>query len=202
MKNKKVKKGVVIWTALFITVGAAALLFGILPRFVSNEVGRTVTGSGGAYDFFYDAQYVPLEEQEGYSEYLELDRYVHYKNGAQSIAVTEESASRIGEEASFFVSYFDAVISGDAERYNSMFSDEYLEAHGEKSAFTPQMVYDIEVERISSDSDADVFFVSYRIFRNNGTFRNDIYSDASRKVQIILERSDGVCKISDLKYFV
>ena len=201
-KKRKKKKGAVIWVLLLVIVGAAAFVLTRHPDILAGG-GHVVTGSGGAYDRFYEPVFgISLEESEKYDEYLELDRYIHYKNGSVSVALTGGEADPPGEEVRFFTDYFNAVISGDSDAYNSMFTKDYLESHGEKSAFTPQMIYDIQVERVSTGGTSSAFDVSYKIFRNNGTFRNDIYSDASRTVRIVIDDSEGKYKISDLKYFV
>lgn len=202
-KKHKKKKGAVIWVLLLVIVGAAAFVLTQHPDILGGGDGHIVTGSGGAYDRFYDPVFgISIEESEDYDEYLELDRYIHYKNGGVSVALTGGEADPPGGEVRFFIDYFDAVMSGDSDAYNSMFTKDYLESHGEKAAFTPQMIYDIQVERVSTAGVSSAFDVSYKIFRNNGTFRNDIYSDASRTVRIVIDDSEGKYKISDLKYFV
>ncbi len=56
---------------------------------------------------------------------------------------------------------------------------------GEHLRFAPQMIYDIHIDQLSESTDSAgvttwTFEVGYKIYRNDGTFRNDIPSDGSR----------------------
>lgn len=117
--------------------------------------------------------------------YMQLDRSVHYKNGGLSVMVLEEEMNDYNDAVSFFVEYFETIVAGDVDTYNSYFSDEYYDIYEPYSLFAPQMIYDIEVEQltetINSDGTTDwTFNVKYKIYKNDGTFRNDIPSDASK----------------------
>ena len=78
-----------------------------------------------------------------------------------------------------------AIIEGDADTYNSYFSDQHKRMAGEKAAFTPQKLYDIDLTYLNTTQDDEVgilvqFRVAYKILDNNGTFRNDIGGDQIR----------------------
>jgi hypothetical protein len=76
--------------------------------------------------------------------------------------------------------------------------------------FTKQKLYDIEIEfyqETSTNEDGDTvnsfdYWLYYKIRRNNGTFRNDMASDCSRKEYIRVSERDGKWKIDILKPFV
>ena len=99
--------------------------------------------------------------------------------------VLEDEMNDYNEAVRFFVEYFETVIAGDVDTYNSYFSDEYYKIYEPYSLFAPQMIYDIEVEQLSEKINSDgttdwTFNVKYKIYKNDGTFRNDIPSDASK----------------------
>ena len=93
----------------------------------------------------------------------------------------------------------------NADGYNALFTASYRAAHGDKEKFTPQMIYDIEVERVDStfvgNTSTYDFNVYYKIYRNDGTFRDDVYSDATRGIRVVVDDTEGSFKISVLKYF-
>lgn len=123
-------------------------------------------------------------------EYMGLDRFITYTDGALTIrAVTYDELKTAGKFAETFGSYFDAVIRGDNQKYNSFFTEKYIEKNGLKSNFTMQKIYGIDIRKLSDTAPTDtnddksrayVFEVRYAIYENNGTFRDDISSDTVR----------------------
>lgn len=140
--------------------------------------------------------------------YMGLDRYVYYKNGNETIAITDGDYAAYNPAVAFFGTYFETVIAGDAEKYNTLFSDLYYETNEPYVRFAPQMLYDIRIEMLSNDPQNDgsvlyAFNVEYKIHRNDGTFRNDIDSDASKKLYFeLFEDKEGVVKIDRITYYV
>lgn len=208
VKNNKKKTVIVLWLGIIAVVAVASVLLLSNPAIFDKEYGdQKVTGSNGFYDFFYEADFsLSLEEYESYSEYIELDRYLYYKNGNETVGVIESNRDSFGDEILFFEKYFDTIISGDSEAYNSLFTDEYYAFHEKMSDFTPQMIYEMTVELLTEKEENGIltygFNVSYKIFQNNGTFRNDIYSDAVRPVYIEINDAEGEFKVNTLKYYV
>ena len=212
MKEKKKmsrsKKAIIIWAAVLVLLAAASYVLLQFPELFDRESGTVeVTGSNGFYDFFYEPDYsLKLSDYEDYADYLELDRALYYKKGNQTVGISDDQLDSYPDEVRFFGRYFDAIIDGDAKSYNLMFTEGYYETHEEKERFTPQMVYDMLIEQLSVSSEGNVteyvFDVSYKIFENNGTFRDDIYSDASRTQRITIDDSEGEFKISSIQYYV
>lgn len=204
----KKKEAVLIWSAVVLVLGAASFILLRFPEIFDRYSGTyEVTGSNGFYDYFYEADYsLKLEEYESYHDYLDLDRALYYKNGNQTVGIKGDEIDSYPDYIRFFGRYFDSVIDGDCKRYNSMFSEEYFKTHEEKEKFTPQMVYDMTVELLLSSGENGcneyVFDVSYKIFENNGTFRDDIYSNASRTQRITVDDSEGDIKITSVQYYV
>lgn len=204
----KKKKTVMIWIAVVLLLGGASFVLLEFPELFDRYSGTyEVTGSNGFYDYFYEADYsLKLEEYENYRDYLDLDRALYYKNGNQTVGISDDEIDSYPDVIRFFRRYFDSIIDGNSEKYNSMFGEEYYKTHVEKEKFTPQMIYDMTVEQLSTSSDDGVseyvFDVSYKIFENNGTFRDDIYSNASRTQRITLDDSEGEIKIVAVQYYV
>ncbi len=140
--------------------------------------------------------------------YMGLDRYVYFKNGNETIAITDGDYAAYNPAVAFFGTYFETVIAGDHETYNTFFSEPYYQTHEPMHEFAPQMLYDIRIEMLSQDHQNDgstlyAFNVEYKIHRNDGTFRNDIGSDASKKLYFELyEDRDGLVQIDRITYYV
>ena len=119
-------------------------------------------------------------------DYLDKNRYINYTEAPFTTILTEKF-NDYGEMGEFWISYFEAVINGDSESYNALFTDAYFEDNDPKGVFTMQMVYDIEIvlidkAEISSNDEYNgltqyKYKVGYKIMRNNGTFRDDLPSD-------------------------
>ena len=139
--------------------------------------------------------------------YMQLDRYLHYKKGAVSEVVLPEEIAGYSDAVRFFQTYFDTVIAGDAETYNTFFTEEYYKNVDPYDRFAPQMLYDIEVEELSETNNDDgttdwTFNVVYKIHRNDGTFRNDLDSDSSKKLFFELHGDrDGTVRINEITYY-
>ena len=140
--------------------------------------------------------------------YMGLDRYVYFKNGNETIAITDGDYAAYNPAVEFFGKYFETVIAGDAETYNTFFSDLYYQSNKPYVQFAPQMLYDIRIEMLANDPQNDgttlyAFNVEYKIHRNDGTFRNDIDSDASKKLYFeLFEDKECVVRIDRITYYV
>jgi len=135
------------------------------------------------------------------AEYLELDRYLHLQRGAENFAVTDGDYAAWGEDVEFFSRYFDAAVAGDAERYNSLFTDAYYRTHEPYERFAPQRIYNITLEKRSETESTWVYDVTYAIHRNDGSFRNDIDSDAAKTLIFTLVREGGTVRIENIDYY-
>ncbi len=135
-------------------------------------------------------------------EYAQLDRRVHYgdmQTGA-TYSLEEEELSTAEPYARFFYYYFESIVAGDDAEYTTYFTDDYLRENELPEGFTPQMVYDIRVTPyLSADSErGGAYLVDYKILRNNGTFRRDVGSNASRTLLFTLVEEGGELYIDAL----
>ena len=135
-------------------------------------------------------------------DYLSLDRSLHVNNGIEEYTLTDASSDLADGETAFFVRYFDALSHGASELYDSMFTNAYYEKYLAQTDFSEQRVYDIHLTRLSDSGSGQsaYFLVEYKIARNNGSFRRDIASDASRPVVFEIVSSGGEYKINDVHY--
>ena len=99
----------------------------------------------------------------------------------------------------------DISIGGEYNEYNKLFTEEYYKSNEPYYSFTQQMIYDIRIERLSETviDGEDVFYynVSYKIHKNNGTFRNDIGSDGSKTLCFKLVNKNGTILIDSINYY-
>lgn len=138
------------------------------------------------------------------SEYMDKDRFITYTYGAESIGLDESNQNSFGKGVAFFVKYFKTLTDGDTEGYNALFTDEYYTRCDPAPTFTKQMIYDQRVEKIKEDSSGAfteyVFAVTYRIYKNDGTFRREIGSDGAKVQFFYLTDKSGevlIDKITD-----
>ncbi len=152
---------------------------------------------------FYEANY----EENVYDdkEYMNLNRYIAYTEGMDTFYITDDDYSRYDAPIAFFARYFKTVIEGKYEEYDSYFTENYFKDHKNKETFAPQKIYDIEIKYISKLASAEkdettyIYKVGFKIFKNNGTFRNDIESDASRPLfYTVIEYKDGTVLIDKI----
>lgn len=135
-------------------------------------------------------------------DYAQLDHRVHYSDPSTGATYSLEQEELASAEpfAQFFYDYFDCVISGDTELYRTYFSNRYLDANELPEDFTPQMIYDIRITPYPSGDgeQGSTYLVDYKILRNNGTFRNDIGSNASRTLVFYLIEQDGELYVNEI----
>ena len=139
---------------------------------------------------------------EADEHYMGLDRYIHIKRGNEEFAITDGNYAVWGETIEFFHRYFQAAIYADVETYNSLFTEKYYKAVEPYEFFAPQMIYGITLEQLAENNDGSyVYNVTYAIYRNDGTFRNDIGSDAFKTlIFYLVPTADGI-RIDAIDYY-
>ena len=133
--------------------------------------------------------------------YMGLDRYIHVQKGSENFAITDGDYASWGEEIEMFAKYFDAAIHGDADMYNSFFTQDYYKNNEPYELFAPQMIYGITLEQKKKTDTSFIYDVTYAIYRNDGTFRNDIDSDAFKTLIFELVYEKGAVKINSIDYY-
>ncbi len=202
-KKKKMLVGILVVTLL----GAVSFALTEMPQLFGGNEGKTTSMYSDEIKSYI---FYPINEDLDVTKdrvYMELDRYVYFKTGRETMAITDGNYAKHGSVASFFGTYFEAVVAGDGETYNTFFTDNYYKSNKSLTDFPPQMLYDILVEQLSLTENEDKTItyacnVSYKIHRNTGTFRNDIGSNASRTLYFeLIESIDGTVKIDRIAYY-
>ncbi len=202
-KNKR-KKRMIAAIVIFTLLGAlSALLLSHPEWFVLNRNSDKPTSmySDKLLSFtFYPSDYeLDVDANE---DYQALDRYIHIRNGGEEYAITDGNFAAWGEEIEFFHRYFEAAIYADVETYNSLFTEKYYKTADPYPFFAPQMIYGITLEKLAENDDGSyVYDVTYAIYRNDGTFRNDIDSDAYKTLIFTLAPEGGELKIDRIDYY-
>jgi len=194
-KKQKSKRTVIVIFALCIVIAISYFIIESInkPDRMDNAPGTMYSDKNYSYVFYPTNFDLDVTEDEWY---MGLNREIYYKFGSVSYAISEKDAESSAVLA-FFVKYFDTAIAGDTETYNTFFTENYYKTNKPYVQFAPQMIYNIEVEErsITQNSDGTTtygFYVTYMIYKNDGTFRNDIESDASKTLYYeLIEYADG-----------
>ena len=207
LKNKNKKRIIIVFIVLSV-LGIISYILLENPQLF--EIGSKDKVTSMYSDELYSYNFYPCHENFDVTtdeRYMQLDRYIHYKNGSVTEIVSEDDLDGYNDAIKFFVTYFKTVISGDEDTYNTYFTDRYYTIYDPYLSFKPQMIYDIEVEQLSEIFNDDgttkwTFNIKYRIHRNNGSFRNDIDSDSSKTLyyELIGDRKGNV-KIAYITYY-
>ncbi len=208
LDKKKKKKRMLIGLLIIMVLAVISYILLENPQIFEGKKDSSPTSmySDKLYSYvFYPSDYdLDVTADETYMGY---DRLIHYKSGNVTIDVSEEDAADYNHAVAFFVEYFETVIAGDAETYNAYFTDQYYKSADPYSRFAPQMLYDILIEQLSENTTDDGttvwgFNVSYKIHRNDGSFRNDLPSDASKKLyfELVGDKSGNVL-INRITYY-
>ncbi len=133
--------------------------------------------------------------------YMGLDRGIYYCDPGTGVTVEiiKNEYDNYNDAVKLMYDFINYIIAGDAESYNACFSESYYQdgENQKKEAFTMQKLYNIKITKIAetvSDSTGVskyVYTLEYMIRQNNGTFRTDVGSDASRTQYITITDTSG-----------
>lgn len=136
-------------------------------------------------DIFDDPEYVALV----------ADEFIRYSDGSATVSVFEDNYGSYSEAAQLIFALIHSAQKGDANLYNSCFSESYIKVSGEQGRFTMQQIYDVLIlegppVRENSYIRTD-FEVEYKIRKNNGTLRDDMGSDSVKKQYITVTTNNA-----------
>lgn len=196
---------------IILVIAAAMVVFALVALWVIPMLDNAINGGEEQEEvttarpntvIYYDPDYDYdiMKDQE----YLELDRYIYYMDARtnETIILLDHEISGYGEGMITLKAMLDAIIAGDHETYNSLFSENYFAVEGREPEedFTMQQVYDILITRVNVTDIVDEklgkytqyeYTVEYKIHKNNGTFRTDLGHDDSRKQYFVMSNSTG-----------
>lgn len=207
-EEKKRRKRHMLTAVLIVT--SIGLLSGMLlsspDLFVytpAENTGSTMYSDKELQFVFHEPDYDLVVEEDEY--YMGLDRSLRLKRGGETFSLTEEEIPGWGEAIVLLDKYFDAAIHADVEAYNSLFTKAYYKSAEPFSDFAPQMIYGITLEEMMKEDVPGgtkyLYNVTYAIYKNNGTFRNDVDSDAYKTLIFILAPENGELKIDAIDYY-
>ena len=139
-----------------------------------------------------------------YDEYLKYDRtvYLFDRGMGTTVSVKADKAEQYGDAFVMICDILDAINRGDVDAYNSMVNEPLR-----RTSFTQQQIYGIQIQTYSKKTMVGknnleyieyVYKVKYKIHENNGTYRNDILSDASRDQYFVINDSSGEMLVMDI----
>ena len=195
-KQKKIKKTIIVSAVVIalitVVLIAALMLPNLFTKGKDSDKGKDKEVSYIFYPQNYDED---IYENE---EYMKMNRYVMFKN--LETGVTEDINNLADDKyLAFMAELVNSIIEGDADKYNSMFSEEYLKKNSNavRKRFTMQMLYDIVVARHHTD-EGTVYSLEYKIMKNNGSYRSDMPSDCSKTQYFLISDHDGELLIDKL----
>lgn len=198
----KMKKRILI---VFAAMLAFAVLYFAVATLVSN-MQKDKADENETYRpntiIFHEAdyEYNILKDKD----YLALDRtpYLCDESTGVMVSVNEDDIENQDDGFKLLCKMINCIIRGDHEGYNALFSSNYyaVEDNLPEDEFTMQQVYGIKFTRVRKSEHTEngvtyvqyEYEVEYKIRKNNGTFRTDIGSDASRKQYFVMSDSTFV----------
>ena len=204
-RNNKPKKAaaIILCAAILITVAYFA------TKKISEAVGNKMTKTGRE-DKTEKIIFSPVIANEDITkdrEYMGYDRQFYFEDPTTGITVVaDEKLTDVPEQCKDPVSclrdYLAYAINGNGDGILSLRKD--LE---ESPEITPQKLYDIRMTYVSYDAlnengtsvEKWCFWLEYKIKDNNGTFRNDMGSNCSRKEYVQLSKRKGATLIDSVE---
>lgn len=196
MSEKQVKKASKKKVALIVALVCAGIV--VLSLLTASldpaALAKRWFGKEQAPDQQID--FYPINEDEDIlarEDYLGLDRYVYYTDPmtGETFVPERHELAIVDAALPFFYDYLDCIIRGDEATYPLYFSTAYLESNELPADFTMQMLYDMRIEPYATEDETPAYLLEYKIYRNNGTFRRDIGSNAARTLLVFLTYEQG-----------
>ena len=140
------------------------------------------------------------------TKYMGLDRNIYIYDIATGVteSLEQEDYEEYSDAVKLMVDLINSIINGDAATYNEFFSSECVDGGYVqlKEAFTMQKLYNIQITLLSEEDNDNYtkyeFILEYMIMQNNGTFRTDIDSNASKKQYITITDRTGELLIDSI----
>ena len=205
MNNKrKIKIGIVVFFLFAVLISLLTLIdFEALYLKLAGPIEVDIP-SYSEKDFSPADYYTDILKDP---EYLELERVLTWQENGITEKLLDNDYKKYDEEGELINLYFESLIMGDAQTYNSLFSEEYLKKHGEQPNFPMQRVYDMRavvLQRSEDNIGAEHLTIKlfYKIQRNDGTVRSDMLSDVYVPIDIKVSiPAGGDAKIESIVHY-
>lgn len=194
-KNKKIIIGV--FAGSLVLTAVCALIPGLLGESGKTEYETYPPLPPHKLYETYEDGFEILE----YEEYLKFDRnvYLYGAGNSTKTIINEKTAKQSGKDIALVYDILAALIAGDVDRYNEMVVKDL-----ERDWFSQQQLYRMAIGREKEESFKEngktyteyVVKVEYMIHENNGSYRNNIESDAMRVQYFYIDDRAGELKVT------
>ena len=148
-------------------------------------------------------------------DYLEFDRYLRFTIGSETFTVTDGNYEALGKGCETIHAYIDAMVRGDCDAYNALFTESYYEENEPKSRFPMQRVHDVHavlyLEHTYTKDELDGAYegviqyrycLNYYIEENDGMVRDDMGSGVSAPIylELLTDPSTGQTRINSISF--
>ena len=195
---KRLKRSMIIVLACMVVFAIIAIpLISVLDNFLNEKTAEEETKTPPSTIIFVtpDYEYDIMKDVD----YLNLNRRIYHCDEQTGLTeeLTDKNVVGYGPAAVVLRDAINAIIAGDADAYNALFSENYYANHDPEDPFTLQRLYDIKITKVNEVTKSDErgkytqyeYDVEYKIRLNDGTFRTDIGHDESRKQYFVLSDS-------------
>jgi hypothetical protein len=196
--TRRLKRNMIIVLVCMVAFAVVAIpLINILDKLQNGE-DTEETGKLPPSSIIFatpDYEYDIMQDEE----YLQLNRRIYHCDERSGLTeeLTDKNIGGYGPAARVLREAINAIIAGDADAYNALFSDNYYANNEPESPFTMQRLYDIKITKVNETIKSGEkgkytqyeYEVEYKIRLNDGTFRTDIGHDESKKQYFILSDS-------------
>ena len=196
--TRRLKRNMIIVLVCMVAFAVVAIpLINILDKLQNGE-DTEETGKLPPSSIIFatpDYEYDIMQDEE----YLQLNRRIYHCDERSGLTeeLTDKNIGGYGPAARVLREAINAIIAGDADAYNALFSDNYYANNEPESPFTMQRLYDIKITKVNETIKSGEkgkytqyeYEVEYKIRLNDGTFRMDIGHDESKKQYFILSDS-------------
>ncbi len=193
LESRKRMKKMLIRVLLFSAAVLALLFIGVL---VLQQIFPAPSVNSNLNNIYF---YPPYE-----GDIFENQRYlglnpeiVMYRNtdsdAGASVQIHREQTEKFDATVFYLCDWIELMKRGDVDGYNACFNSNYFQTNAPQAKFSQQMIYDAEIRFSKKMSDqGDTLFtyrLHYRIYRNDGTLRDDVGSGAIVPQTVVLRVS-------------
>ena len=150
-------------------------------------------------------------------EYTALSRHLQLTlDGRETVFIFDDADSeKYGPAPAVLWRYLQTLIRGDADGYNSLFTEEYLEENGKQAPYPMQRIYNISAvcyskhtftkEELDGKYEGITQYryrLDYSIQYNDGSVRNDMGSGVTKPIylEILVNREETSAKINSISH--
>lgn len=205
--ESKLKKHMIIVIAcIFSALALLALTAGLLTRCADGFSDITKENTYEIEIKFseeYITSVVELLKDEVYASYDQTIAYCDSMTGITVGGIERSEFANYGKCVELLCNWIESIKAGDADAYNSFFSEKYFSSNTRQDEFSMQKLYGIVITTYSEeiiDENGEsyteyIYMVDYKIRNNNGSLRSDMGSNGTRTQYILITDREGTLLI-------